>query len=368
MSNETVQATSQPVEAPSAPETKSDAQNSNLTVAQATQRLLNMEAENAKAQAKVAEQAAAVPQAPTEQPATPESAPAESAAPEETPAAEAEGETEGNDVPSHDISAELKEKISRRIGKEVAKRKALEAQVNELRLQMEQSKQAQPEKPAPPIVPLPQGAVPLAQIDTVAELTQLQTQAKEAKRFALEHLDRDDFEPIQVGETVLDRKALKTIVRNADKTLEDDIPARFQFLQQKTQAQQVAFEAFPFLKDKSAPEYVMAEQARNAMPWIRNLPNADWIIGVQIEGLKSLANRAKAKESKASTKPPVASSKPPASQTAVSATGGESRTPSAGKAASQVEALRSAMSKKGGVTANEAVAYMLAREQAKLTR
>ncbi len=255
---------------------------------------------------------------------------AESAEPSqqaETPEGEA-------DVPSQDDSTEdakTEKKIEKRIGKEIAKRRALEAQVAELQAQLTQkaSQSEQPAQPAP-AQPLPSN-VPLAQIEDFQSLQTLRDQAKEAKRFAQEQLDRDDFEPVRVGDTVLGKAELKAILRNAEKTLDDDIPARAQFLTQKGEAQKLAHQMFPYLKDKQAPEYVLAQQALSQMPWMRNLPNADWIIGVQIEGLKALEAKQKAKpESKPK---PAMSTKPPAGQAVVSSAGGDVRTPSAAKTA-----------------------------------
>lgn len=365
MPNETVEtAPSQPADVAPATEAKNDApRKSNLSVAQAAQRLLNMEAENAKAQRQAEQAAPARDQTPNDS-ANPDEATAESAEPSqqvETPEGEA-------DVPSQDDSTEDKaeKKIEKRIGKEIAKRRALEAQVAELQAQLTQ-KASQPEQAAQPAPaqPLPSN-VPLAQIEDFQSLQTLRDQAKEAKRFAQEQLDRDDFEPVRVGDTVLGKAELKAILRNAEKTLDDDIPARAQFLTQKSEAQKLAHQMFPYLKDKQAPEYVLAQQALSQMPWMRNLPNADWIIGVQIEGLKALEAKQKAKpESKPK---PAMSTKPPAGQAVVSSAGGDVRTPSAAKTANQLEALRMQLSKKGGVTANEAAAFLLAREKAKLNR
>lgn len=372
MSNETVVAPSQPESAPSAPETKGDApKSSNLSVAEAAARLLNIEAESAKAKAAQPEQTAQEGEKPASTSEQTEAAQAESAEPEAPAEAEAQAEEEAEkpeDVPSHDLSPEQKKRIEKRIGKEVAKRKALEAQLNELKVEIaKQQAAAQTPTTPPPLVPLPQGAPPLAQIEDVAQLSQLSQQAKEAKRFAEEQLDRDDFEPVKVGDNILDRAALKTIIRNANKTLEDDIPQRFQFLQQRNQAQQVAYEKFPFLKDKSAPEYVMAQQALLAMPWLRNLPNSDWIIGVQIEGIKALQAREASKGKAAKPATPV-SKKPPTGQTVVSSSTAETRTPTATRNQASLDAMRNAMSKKGGVTADEAAKFLLARELAKTTR
>jgi hypothetical protein len=289
----------------------------------------------------------------------------ESAEVETSEAQAEEGQTE--DVLSQDntLSEKAKKRIEKRIGEEVYKRKGLEATINELKLQLEAVKQ-QKSTEAVPITPLPQGSPALAQIESPTDLVALQQQAKDAKRFAQEQLDRDDFEPVRVGDTVLDRKALKTIIRNAERTLEDEIPQRAQFIQQRQAAQQLAYEKFPFLKDKSSPEYVQAQQAYMQMPWLKNLPNADWIIGVQIEGLKALQSKDK-KAGKAAKPQTPFSTKPPSGQSVVSSNG-EARTPSGQRAAQTLEAMRSQMSKSGGVSANQAAQFLLARELAKQNR
>ena len=365
MSNENAEsASSQPAEV-SNTEAKNDApKKSNLSVAQAAQRLLNIESENAKSQRQT-EQSAQTPESASDNSVNPDEASAESAEPSQ----EVETSDGEADVPSQDITPELQKKIDKRIGKEVAKRKALESRLAQLESQMGE-KNSSPaaeqtaQKPAPAQMP---ANVPLAQIDDFQALASLQQQAKEAKRFAQDQLDRDDFEPIQIGDTVLGRSELKAILRNAEKTLDDDIPARTQFLTQKQQSQQVAHQMFPYLKDKSAPEYVLAQQALSQMPWMKNLPNADWIIGVQIEGLRSLD--AKQKAAKTDNKPKTAmSNRPPSSQSVVSSNGADVRMPSAAKSANQIEAMRSQLSKKGGVTANEAAAFLLAKEKAKFNR
>ena len=364
MSNETVEsASSQPAEV-SNTEVKSDApKKSNLSVAQAAQRLLNIESENAKAQ-RQAEQTASTPDQASDNSANPDEATAESAEPSQ----EVETSDGEADVPSQDITPELQKKIDKRIGKEVAKRKALESRLAQLESQIGEKNNAPASEPTaqkPASAQIPAN-VPLAQIDDFQSLASLQQQAKEAKRFAQDQLDRDDFEPIQIGDTVLGRSELKAILRNAEKTLDDDIPARTQFLTQKQQSQQVAHQMFPYLKDKSAPEYVLAQQALSQMPWMKNLPNADWIIGVQIEGLRSLD--AKQKASKTDKPKTAMSNRPPSSQSVVSSNGGDVRMPSAAKSANQIEAMRSQLSRKGGVTANEAAAFLLAKEKAKFNR
>jgi hypothetical protein len=370
MPNDTVEAPSQAVEAAPPPETNSDApKRSNLSVAEAAARLLNMESERADAKAAqmASQPAPAENNSASDSSAEPDAATTESA---EVPVSEAPADEAGmDDVPSQDLPDDIKKKVAKRISTEFAKRKAVERELNDLKLQLTQLQQQQTQQPVQPpvIAPLPQGVTPLAQIEDVGQLQTLAQQAKEAKRFAQEQLDRDDFEPVRIGDEILDRQKLKTIVRNANKTLEDDIPQRVQFLQARNQAQQIAFEKFPFLRDRSTPEYVQAQQAYMAMPWLKNLPNADWIIGVQIEGLKAL----QAKEKKAGVKPTKAapfSTKPPTGQSVVSSASGDVRTPSATRSQAQIESMRSALSRKGGVSQNEAAQFLLARELAKQNR
>ena len=374
---ENVSATVAPSQ-PASPEVKSDANRvGNLSVAEAAQSLLNREAARTKAVEGVAatppeQSQPATNDSPTEAAPNAESAAPEAETPAEAPQAEAEqGEPEqGDDVHSQSIPDDLKKKIDKRIGKEVAKRKALEAQLNEISLKLQAQAAQQQQTPAatPAIVPLPAGAPPLANIEDFGGLVSLQQQAKEAKRWAEEQLDQENFTPVQVNGGVLGRQELKAIVRNAAKTLEDEIPQRAQFLQEKQKAQQVAYEQFPFLKDKSSTEYVQAQQAFIAMPWLKNLPNADWIVGVQIEGLKALESKKRNSERAKSTTKPVVSNKPPSSQTAVSSAGGETRVPTANKSQAQIESMRQQLSKSGGVTANQAAAFLLQRELAKNNR
>lgn len=369
MSNEQAIAPSQPAEAPQASEAKADAKvSSNLSVAQAAQRLLNMQAENAKAQAAPAEQVAQPETA--AQPAPTEADQSESVGSSEAQDTEATAdgsEADDDSVPSQ-ISPEVQKNINKRIGKEVAKRKAVEAQLNELRLELAKNQQqAQAQVPDVPVAALPNASTPLAQIENFNQLDTLAQQAKEAKRFAQQQLAKRNFEPIQLGDQVLDQEALTTIIINADKTLEDDIPARKAFLSQRVEAQKLAHQEFPFLRDKSTPEYVAAQQAYMQMPWLRNLPNSDWIIGVQIEGLKALEKK-KMSANKPAKAGVIPSNKPPSSQTVATAGSSDNRTPAPSKTQAQIDALRQHLSKKGGVTTNEAVQFLLAREAAKQTR
>ena len=334
----------------------------NVGVNQAVSRMLKSEqAREANAQA------GSVPpvEETTTTPSAEESAPDSSAAEEAPAEAPAEVEAEPTDALSNDggpidpkIQELVNKRIEKRVSKEVAKRKALESQLNELKVQM-QAQAAQPPAQPQTVVPLPKDAPPLANIEDANGLNQVKEDAFKAIDAAQEQLDSGVEEFQMEGKTY----KWKEVIRNANRTLQRDIPARATFLQQRQQVQQNAFQQFPFLRDKSSPDYVAAQSAYQAMPWLKNLPNADWIIGVQIEGLKALQARQQAAERK--PKPAAKTPNPPSSQTAVSTNGTTERVSMGTRNQQEISAIRNQQSRKGGVSANEAIAALTKLEQLK---
>ena len=361
------------------PENNADAKGGeNVGINQAVNRMLKMEqAKEAQANAPEAGSVPQAEQAPTEQPAPETAVAPESDAVAAEPEVKPEGEPEATpeEVLSHEETLDPKfqeilkkrnEAVEKRVSREVAKRKQLEAQLNELTLKVQAQTAAPKDTPAA-LVPLPVGAPPLANIEDSSGLVALQQQAKEAIRWAEQQLDDFDGNPIQLGDKNLGQKELKNIIRTARKTLEDDIPARAQFLQQREVVNKTAHEEFKFLTDKSSPDYVAAQSAYQAMPWLKNLPNAEWIIGVQIEGLKALQAK-KAAAEKAKAKAPVKTAPPPASQASVSSNGGTTRVAAGTRSQQEISAIRSGLSRKGNVSANDAIAALTKIEQLRATR
>lgn len=350
----------------SSPAPKSDANGSqSVSAAQAVQRLMSLATESAAQSAPEnaqPTQAAEPPKSDAGEAQSPaaesqtEAAPTEAA--KETAPAEGEGET---DVLSHHspLTPELRDKIQKRIDKEVAKRGLLERELADLKQKLESVPAAQP---PPPIVPLPSGAPILANITDVNGLVQLQQQAKEAVRWAEEQLDREDIDQgVQLEGKTLTKQDIKGIMRNAKLTLEDHIPQRYNFLVARQQSYAKAAEQFPWMKDKTSPEYVEAQNAYRQYPWLANLPDADFVVGVQIEGMKALKARAEAKPpAKPVVKP---SSKPSSDQAAPPASVSESpRAPASSEAHKQVRAAMEQLRARKGISGREAAAFLLKRE------
>lgn len=316
--------------------------------------------------------------APTETaPAAPEATTAETQVssaeptpPPETPSPEAaavpeEAETEAL---SHttSLTPEQQAAIDKRIGKITAKRKEAEREAEALRLEVLRLRQSQPAQPQEAPSPSPVASSdPLGSVTTVAGLQKLHTDAKEAVRWAEEQLDREDIaNGIQVADgKILTKTDLKAIVRNAKVTLEDHIPARYQFLQQQQQATQQAFEIYPELKDPATPEYQMAQMAYQQNPWLRNLPNSAIIIGRMIQGVKLEQERIKAKTNPAPAPKPAIRPKPSSDQTAVSSGGSSSRLPASSRNLQQIQQEVAKLSAKGGSSAKDYAAFLSKTEQ-----
>lgn len=388
----------------------------NLNGAQAAALLMKSDRQ---ARQKAAEQpkpatAETTPAAPAENAAatTPDSTPVAEAAPAssaESPAGEAtpvetEQSAETGTTPEDDdpvlspdisLSPQAKEIIRQRIAREVAKSKSmaeasaekqrlLEAKVSELESKLTPQQQQQANTPV--VI----GGIPLADIADSQALQKLHDTTTAAIRFAEETLDTPQmwrtkvvpmtdpdsgeaimdpntgeakvqrFKVTKVGDQEYTEPELKRLMRQWKATKEDEIPQRARFLAQRSQAQQEAFRAFPFLKDKTTPEYQQAQAARRELPWLETLPNADWIIGVQLRGLKALqedAARAKA-AADGKAKPKAATPKPSSDQAAVSATSSSARVSPGTASRNGIQAEREKQLAKRGITAQEAVASL----------
>lgn len=297
--------------------------------------------------------------------------PAESTAPETpvTPETQAEGE-EPADVLSNLASLDPKtrqlveaewekrklynqDKIDKRIGKVTAEKMAaqqaaLSAQqeLNALRAQQVQSQ--------------PTGPLPLEQIQDMNGLGRLHQEARQTIRDVERLLARDDIaNGVQIGEKVWTKADLVEAKFNAQSALEDQIPARARFIQQREQATQAAIEKFPFLKDPASPEYAEA-QAMFQNPeyaWLRNAPNAVEIVGTYLVGKKHLTAA-----HVATVKP---TQNPPSSQTATSSMGLAARVAPEQRANTQVTAALETLKKKGSVNSSDVRAYLKQLDLAK---
>ncbi len=323
------------------------------------------------------------------QPASESTAPAEETetAAETTEAAPEETEEEADSVPSQTISftPEQQKLLNKRIGKEVAKTKAMEAQKAELAAKVAEleAKVAAPAQQAPVVVS-PAPNTPLSDINDIVALGKVQETAKEAARYIEDTLDdparwqtmtdpNNEDRQVKVhkiGEALFTETDLKRKLREARRTLEDQIPQRAQFLAAKQQITQNAHARFPFLTDKQSPDYQLAELGRRNPQYasLMAMPNAEYLLGVLVKGHRAIEAEDAAKAAPAK-KPAVAiKPKPAADQTAVSASGAAARAPIGSAERQQIAAESAKLSAKGGITSDDAVGLLLKQSQLRKTR
>lgn len=368
-----------------------------LTADQAAARLFAhaARATTQKPPAPAAEETTTEQSAPSDEPSAAE-APAASAEAEtvETPPAETtanadEPAASETTAPADEVLSpatqdeKLKAKVQKRINEEVAARKKAEGQIAMLEARLAQltSNPAAETATQTPAGQRPAGNVPLSipnqplgEIQDLAALNQHTKLAKDAMRWAEDTLENPrawknktevDSEGNEtttrittIGKDTYDEAQIRAIRREAKIALEDHIPARRDFLNSRQSAQKTAHESYPFLKDKTAPDYQLA-QSMLRDPWVQMRPDAEWIVGTQIMGMRALeSQRTAAKKTAEPVKPKTPAARPSSDQSAVSASGSPSRVSQESGQRLAQQSARKELVAKGGVTAAEAAAFL----------
>jgi hypothetical protein len=321
----------------------------------------------------------------TQTPDKPEGAEAKKPATEEKPDAEVDDVLSPE---SQTLSKQAKEKIQRRIDKEVSNRKALEAQLEQVKNQLTGLTEQQKRAAAAAQVTAqaaakiePDATAPLPDIKDPAALVEYRNQAKQTVRWAEEVLDRDDIDQgVQIGDKTYTKAEIKAIRRNAQAAIEDKIPAQQEFFQQRAQAAQRAAQvyqsavnAFPFLGEKDNIEVQQAVAFFNeSAPAALKSPDAAWILGAYMKGIKAkMAEEAAAKgdgaagaaETKPAAKPTPPKPKPPGDQTAVSSATTSPRLSPTAATRSALQELEARQKQKGNSSRADTVAYLAAQER-----
>lgn len=354
---------------PSAPEQAAEKKSGNVSGTQVEQLLLKREV----AALQAAGSAANVVQAPAK--SEPKETAVSTAPSEETPKAdqpEAAQEVSGAETPaahepdevlSH-LSPEQRERIDKRIAKEVAKRKDLEGEVARLRgLVQSGTAQAQPAVATAPVIE-PSPDDPLAGILDINKVIEHKKGVEDAKYWAQSQLDiieETGLKEIQADGKTFTRADLKAVVRNSDRALTKFIPERAAFIQQRAQFDRQVAETFPWVSDRASPEYQAYQQILGDKDMAKR-PNAAYLAAVFVEGQKVLANRAKSSgQPAAAAAGASAKQRAPASQVGGGAggTGIPSRdVASASRAVKELQDEMGKMKGKRGVTGRDVEAYL----------
>lgn len=193
-------------------------------------------------------------------------------------------DTEGEEV--HSKSEEENEEVSRgvqkRIDKLTAKRKEAEAEIDKLKAEVEQLKQA---------TTSPREVDSTADIhsnlNTIAEIEAEIAQARKVRNWAEENADGITVTDDKGEEKYYDPATMRQIKVNAMRALEEGLPQRYQYIQARDQIEQIASKEYPWWKDKTSKEHQIANQFLNTFPAIKKFPDYKMVIGDYIRGVKA---------------------------------------------------------------------------------
>lgn len=254
---------------------------------------------------------------------------------DESPAAEADSDADASaeeeqpkddaDKTDEEVIEGLPRRARKRIDKLTAQKKALEAELAQLRAKPPEAKATES---APVILP---PTNPLHQIVDLRELEAVEAKSRDTVRAAERALDaldalREDLDadPDAVVrqlkaakyEPPEDREGLVKFIRDLKQNIRgqkeqasealEAVPKRRSHLEHEARVMELAAEDYPWLKTKTGEEYQLFEQVVKSRPLVKQMgPDWPFVVAVQIEGLKALQARraAKAKAAPVMTKP-----------------------------------------------------------------
>lgn len=241
-------------------------------------------------------------------------------------------------------------KLERRIQELVNERNQAEAEVARLKARA-------PSLPAP--VPTPDN--PLAHIEDPESFLKEEKTVRDVKKWAQRQLDRDDIDQgVKDGDKTYSKQDLKTIVRNAEEMLEEHLPARRKFLEQRHGFIQRATEAFPWMKDQASPEFAKYQMLVRD-PNLAKLANAPWVANLLIQGERDL-ERQIAEAGKGSRAIDKTKEKAPSLQTASGAAPGPVREAGSTRAAQELADSMKRLSSKRNVSVKDAAKFFQQKE------
>lgn len=216
---------------------------------------------------------------------------------------EVEDEDDQDDQEEEDKTPKSVQKLVRQIGKLTARAKSAEENYQVIQAEVSALRKTESEEKAQ--------SASVSEVETFEQLEELRQQAIGAKKWARKHED-ESF--VEEGDQEYTKEQIKEIRDNAEDHLDEAIPARMKFLQERAQSDQQALETFTFLKDSDSPESELLQQinANFRFKVLDTLPNGLYIKSLIVEGCKSVRTKSSKPATKQVTKKvPKVLSEPP---------------------------------------------------------
>lgn len=181
-------------------------------------------------------------------------------------------------------------KLLKQVNKLTARAKSAEENANALKAEIESLKSnSQPTEQAT-------GQPELENVQNFEDLKKLQKEAQAAKKFALQNIGKDY---VEVDGKEYSDDDIRNILTQADEYLTEKIPARQNYLQEKSQWQQDTIATHPWLNqdDESAEarKELFGGLKSQYGHVLENLPNGDFIAATLVRGIEAIKSDQKAK-------------------------------------------------------------------------
>lgn len=217
---------------------------------------------------------------------------------------ESEQEPEAADSPETEVlsqsdtvppekKAKWEASVQKRIDKEVAKTKALEAKLAEAEAKLAAPRD-EPEAQAPVIVPLDHPDDKTAVAKSEADLEKLTRDAQSALDFiesnelAIQKAALRDEDKVVIGGREFELNYLMDAKREAKRHLDRYIPARRQFLKANATATQEAQTILPAMFTRGTPEYLEFQSLKRQYPALAAVPDAERLWALAKRGQQAL--------------------------------------------------------------------------------
>lgn len=206
---------------------------------------------------------------------------------------EVEDGDDQDDQEGEDKTPKSVQKLVKQIGKLTARAKSAEENYQSIQAEVSALRKTESEEKAQ--------SASVSEVETFEQLEELRQQAIGAKKWARKH-ENESF--VEEGGQEYTKEQIKEIRDNAEDHLDEAIPARMKFLQERAQSDQQALETFTFLNDSNSPESELLQQinANERFKVLDTLPNGLYIKSLIVEGCKSVRTKSSKPATKQTTK------------------------------------------------------------------
>ena len=221
--------------------------------------------------------------------------------PEEETAADATAESEAekaDEDEDEDTERGLPKGVKKRIDRLTAKRREAEAEVEKLKSEMETLRQEASQKPVQNHNP----ENPYSHLATAEAITKEMEQAKQIRRWCELNPDGATVKDKEGNETDYSAEEIRRIKIKAMDAMEEHLPKQQRYLEQVSHMDQIASKEYPWWKDKTAKENLLAQKFLSVFPEIKRYPDYKIVVGDYIRGIQAREMSAK---NKAPQKAPV---------------------------------------------------------------